>query len=280
MRNILRYRATQMMLILYYAEELKQRVVDCVRSTDAMRAALRVAGTIERVPRGVKQEHKKAIDALVDGGLLTPDERVEIIKLVNFRNTIAHELHNLTADLSNERVATDVLTYGSARPSHDYSAVNRIRYFLELLDRRIIQHGYVVTASFDWLLFHSAERTFLDDLKRLRRRIDSLMAQRQREVTELGTETSVEGTELVGDLHPRHPLNQYDGGRLTQRGVEVCYRLFDLGRSPLAVAHMMDLSLRAVRHRYKQWVAAGRKDRLRVDLCTLPKRTSCARYDD
>ena len=142
-------------MILYYAEELKQRVVDCVRSTDTMRAALRVTGTIERVPRGVKQEHKKAINALVDDGLLTPDERLEINKLVNFRNTIAHELHNLTADLSNEQVVRDVLINGSARPSHDYSAVDRIRYFLKLLDRRIVQHGYVVSLRFDWLLFHA-----------------------------------------------------------------------------------------------------------------------------
>ena len=107
------------------------------------------------------------------------------------------------------------------------------------------------------------------------------MAWRWRDSINLGGGAQqMEGSELVGDLHPRHPLNQYDGGRLTQRGLEVRYRLFDLGRSPLAVAHMMDLSLRAVRQRYKQWVAAGRRERPRADLHTLPKRRFYGRYDD
>jgi hypothetical protein len=60
----------------------------------------------------------------------------------------------------------------------------------------------------------------------------------------INTELTLRGTELVGALHPRHPTNQYfggrdgerDSGRLTKRGVEICYRLYDIGKSPVAVS--------------------------------------------
>jgi len=44
---------------------------------------------------------------------------------------------------------------------------------------------------------------------------------------------------------------------LTQRGEEICYRLFDKGKSPMAVAHLMGISLKAARKRHGMWQATG-----------------------
>ncbi|MCA1550873.1 hypothetical protein I6F36_29015 [Bradyrhizobium sp. BRP19] len=60
--------------------------------------------------------------------------------------------------------------------------------------------------------------------------------------------------------------------RLAKRGAEICYRLFDLGKSEMAVAHLMRISLLAVKKRKKTWVKLGGKRRGKVDIDTLPGR--------
>jgi DNA-binding NarL/FixJ family response regulator len=45
--------------------------------------------------------------------------------------------------------------------------------------------------------------------------------------------------------------------KLTPRGVEVCYRLFDRGLSRYAVARAMDISFGAATHRQAAWRKAG-----------------------
>lgn len=77
-----------------------------------------------------------------------------------------------------------------------------------------------------------------------------------------------------------HPLNQYDNKCLTQRGEEICYRLFDKGKSPMAVAHLVGVSLKAARKRHGMWRATGGVNRPVVDLSTLPERKFYRRYDD
>ena len=64
----------------------------------------------------------------------------------------------------------------------------------------------------------------------------------------------------VANLDPKDPANKYDVGglqKLTPRGVEVCYRLFDAGKSRYAVAQLMDISFGAATHRYEAWLKAG-----------------------
>jgi hypothetical protein len=96
----------------------------------------------------------------------------------------------------------------------------------------------------------------------------------------LNSELSLEGTEFAGDWDPQHPLSRYDDGRLTARGVEICYRLFDMGKSTMAVAHLTGLSLIAARKRQRMWKALGDVDRVKVDIATIPHRKFYARHED
>jgi len=43
----------------------------------------------------------------------------------------------------------------------------------------------------------------------------------------------------LASLEPDDPAHFRDNGTLSERGLEVCYRLFDAGKTPLAVAYMM-----------------------------------------
>jgi hypothetical protein len=276
-QNILKYRAMEMLLVMFYAEELKRDVLNRIQTTDRTRLRLGMAVS-ERAPKGAKNAVDKALNALVADRAISAADKIEIVKLIDYRNVIGHQMQNLLLDVSPERTAWEMITYLPDRlPKYDYKAVARLRHFLDLLDR---SHHYVMEASFDRMLFGAAEKTFLAELKRLDRKILRLAKVRQSEIKLLNAELSLEGTELEGECGPQHPLSHYDDGRLTKRGVEICYRLFDRNKSAMAVAHLIGLSLRAARKRQRMWETLGGKDRIKVDIATIPHRQFYRRYDD
>ena len=69
----------------------------------------------------------------------------------------------------------------------------------------------------------------------------------------------------VAKLDPGNPLNK-SGQFLTKRGVEVCYRLFDMGKPRYAVKKAMGISYGAATHRFYAWEKLGGKNRKRQSL--------------
>jgi hypothetical protein len=73
----------------------------------------------------------------------------------------------------------------------------------------------------------------------------------------------------MGEFDPMDPANKYEVGgmeKLTERGVEICYRLFDAGKTRYAVASLMKISFGAATHRYKAWEKAGGLNRVKQPL--------------
>jgi hypothetical protein len=268
-----------MLLVIFYAEELKRDVLNCIQTTDELMNRLpngKLAPV--RVPKGTKNPVDKALKALVLDRVITPTEKEEIVKLIDYRNAVAHQMHNLLADISPERGTRQLIMFHPSKlPKYDYDAVERLRHFHNILDGL---HGYVRELDFNKLLFGSAEKIFLSEIKRLKLRVRGLSNQRQTKIKVLNSELSLKGTKLRGDADPQHPLSKYDDGRLTKRGVEICYRLFDMGKSAMAVAHLTGLSLTAARKRMKMWKAIGGENRTKVNIETLPHRKFYARHDD
>lgn len=56
---------------------------------------------------------------------------------------------------------------------------------------------------------------------------------------------------------PANPHNKTRDGKLTEEGVECCYRLFDEGKSRYTVAQQMKISFAAATHRFNAWRKAG-----------------------
>jgi hypothetical protein len=279
-RNILKLRAMQMLLTMFYAEELKRRVLDMIQTTDGLWNRLKSDNERpERVPKGAKNPVGRALDALIQDGSITEVEKAEIVALIDYRNLIGHRMHELVADLSTEQFARELSDFGSDRVKEfDYEAVERLQYFRRKLGDL---HRYAATLSMNGLMFESAERTFLAEIKALKRKIGKLARARQKDLAAVNAELKLAGTQFDNnDCFPGHPLHQYDNKRLTRRGVEICYRLFDSGRSPMAVAHLMDISIYAARKRHKTWAALGGADREKVDLDGLPRRKFDRKYDD
>jgi len=263
-QNILKFRAMQMLLVMFYAEELKHDVLN-----------------LNRVPKGTKNAVDKALSVLVTDRAITAAEKTEIVGLIDYRNVIGHHMHNLLADISSERIAREMVAYApDLLRKYNYDAVGRLQYLHRRLDGLYRTHHYVTTGTFNRLLFRSAEKTFLAEIKRLDRKISRLTKSRRAEIEILNSELALEGTEFEGDLHPRDPLNQYDDGRLTRRRVEICYRLFDMGKSTMAVAHLTGLSLISASKRQRMWTALGGENRMKEEIAAIPHRKFYARYDD
>lgn len=266
-----------MVLVLFYAEQLKAKVLSLIQRSDGFMAH---TGRAERVPRGTKNPVGKCLDALEADGALSADEKAEIRRLIDYRNSVGHDVHELVADITSERSVRRSWIYLPENfTRYDYEAVERLQHFLKLLGERQRTHHYNGTISFDGLHFRSAERVFLNEIKLLRRKIAKQWKARQQQIDDLNKEMQ---SAIIGreETDPLHPANQYDDGRLTRRGEEICYRLFDQGLSPLAVAHLMGLQLTSVRNRQRSWVKLGGKQRPAVDFETLPERKYYRRYND
>src|ERR1700732_4706883 len=113
-RNIFKYRAFQMILVLFHAERLKKFIVGTIKATD------RIYKT-QRLKIGSKKVYQSACDILVQDGVITQAERNEIRDLANYRNDIAHEVHILTCDLSRDRFVREFQLF--LEKSYDYAAL-------------------------------------------------------------------------------------------------------------------------------------------------------------
>ncbi len=68
------------------------------------------------------------------------------------------------------------------------------------------------------------------------------------------------------NLDPSDPRNKLPNGKLSERGVEVCYRLFDEGKTPYTVGLAMDIAFGSAMHRFKNWEKLGGVNRMKSKL--------------
>lgn len=77
------------------------------------------------------------------------------------------------------------------------------------------------------------------------------------------------GVAQAAEFDPKDPANKHEIGglmKLTSRGAEICYRLFDAGKSRYAVASLLDISFGAATHRHEAWKELGGINRSRQPL--------------
>jgi len=178
------------------------------------------------------------------------------------------------SDLNRSYWAADHVAY--AAPAYKGDALDRIRVYKKSLWNRA-GNKLLLSLSMDSMLFELAEDVLEADLERLDKLIRKQIAKERERTKAINSELSLEGTELVGDLAPRFPANHRPSqsygddyvpatGHLTKRGVEICYRLFDLGKSPIAVAYLMGMTLRSAERRQRSWLKSGGLQRTRAEV--------------
>jgi hypothetical protein len=307
-RNILRYRATEAALYLFYAEKVRGFML-----TDVHPAAIRQPGegiweppeerrlqrvfadllwdaeagqkllaedaeALRRAFASERQQGKKlkvAFAHTVTIGMFTEAEAAELKALLDYRNDIAHRIHMVMSDISRDYWAIDHVVY--AAPTYKGDALDRLRSYQRTLWERA-RGQLLLTLPMDSMLFEFAEHAFEQELKRLDRLIKKQIGRERERYRTINAELDLRGTELVDDLSPRFPANHRPGrhgygddyspatGHLTKRGVEICYRLFDLGKNPTAVAYLMGMTLRSAERRKRSWIKAGGLQRIRAKI--------------
>ena len=70
----------------------------------------------------------------------------------------------------------------------------------------------------------------------------------------------------VEKFDPANPHNKTGDGKLTEEGVECCYRMFDEGKSRYSVSQQMKISFAAATHRFNAWRKVGGPKRQRTLL--------------
>ena len=163
-KNVLKYRALQMVLMLHEFESLKRFIVGSLRASD------RIAGSA-RLPIGCKKPLEIALDVLVTEGIIEPHEKLNLLEFGTFRNRIGHEVHRLVADVT--------VPHMVARDSclHDYWALSH----LERLRSKILEgmgKRFVLVLSLDNVIFEPAELAYKEELDRLDRKIQRQIAVR------------------------------------------------------------------------------------------------------
>lgn len=275
-RCLIRHRALQMILIIYHAEELKSDVIDGVAAQRRWRGDPPDAPTEDGDAAKQGKRQKRAFDYLVRNGVLSAAERAHMVALIGRRNGIAHHLDQVTADRALERTVREWLDYFPNRQTHDYAALGALRAARRLVSDRMAEHHYMLEVNLRGMFFETTERVLSADLKALEHRIRALVRKRRSDIGQLNGELS-----LAGLYDPRWPDNRYgERQRLTPRGVETCYLLFDMGKSALAVAHIMELSLASARRRERLWRSAGAAARAARPFADIPQVRRRYRVDD
>lgn len=294
--NILRYRAYEATLYLFYTEDLKKfmlgNIYPMISDADQMQASKtseekRLADLIQSLAFEARQTNKisaedaeairqiasrdpdegkklrKAFSYAVHVGIYTQQDSEDAQNLIKYRNDLAHRLYKVTADISRHSLAVD------------YAAIVKSGYQADALDKlralraKIVGSSKVQSYQVDMsvYVFEFAERFYEAELKRL----DSIIRKQAKTENERGDKISTEMERarslFHGELDPRHPRNfkrpsqvgreefRYSN-KLTPRGVEICFQLFEAGFRTIVVAYLMGLTLRSVERRFVSWQAS------------------------
>lgn len=159
-KNILVYRALEMTLFLFYAEDARRHLIDLGRHLIPKKAARELKGG--KLLRAI-------FDSLVNEGSISRADSEELQGLLEHRNTIAHEIHLLTGDI--DVPGRGYQFRGLSRVKYDYTALTKVSKWHKAVYGRIPIRGEV-TLSMDGLLFEAAERAYEAELAALRRRIN------------------------------------------------------------------------------------------------------------
>jgi hypothetical protein len=138
-RNILKYRAFEMMLTLYYAEEIKQFLVNTMKATDHFREPAK-----KRFPKGLPN-YRAVVEKICKEGHITAAQRDEIIKIVDYRNDIAHELQRMTFDVSRSTFVRSMREI--EKPKYDYDMLDRAKFYRRFLPNKALRRGFVSELS-------------------------------------------------------------------------------------------------------------------------------------
>lgn len=256
--NILKLRALEMVLVLFYVESTRRFIIESIQKSDEIFGTDQLSGGKPNAKEGKKVNRVRAL--LVSEGVITQGESDELFELFEYRHLIAHQVQLLTADIGAHSDLADShlgeLEHGKAKkiPTYDYTAAKRARALKRKIERGMTGR-FLVRIDFSELQFETAERAYLAEIERLKARVNSGIAKVNRRIDQTNAAIKAVPKSVKDAAAPQHPRNTRENGSLTPAGVSCVFQLFEAKATPLAVAHMMRISLRSANHWFKKWQA-------------------------
>jgi hypothetical protein len=279
-RNEIRLRAFKMILALFYIEELKR----CVRFI--AQAIHPEETTSETKYSNKKVEKKDNYELIKRKGYISELEYQYIKEIIDYRNMIGHEIHELFSDISPEKFIREINSYQSTEYTDKYNAILNIMKEHKIIDKNYVaksskknkaktnkkifdeekirsllckirnipfEHSYLMSIDLNNFIFATSERVLVSDIKKLQQKVDKLKIDRIELIKKLNEEMKEFNCTIVQG-HPSHPKNKNKKGHLTRQGQDVCFNLFNSNKSVMAVALMMQIKLESARRWQKFWL--------------------------
>ncbi|MEX8504068.1 hypothetical protein [Leptothrix ochracea] len=163
--NVLKLMALEMILFVFYMEDLRRFIIKAVTLTYQFQQ--------QPAPLPAGDILKKATRTLLDAGVLSKDQRTEFNKLIAYRNIIGHEHHFLTVDVGAYADLAEMIAIKGKSPSgYDGTMLDRVIKMRKHLHEAVAKK-FIMELSFDSLMFEAAEKTYLNEIKRLKSEISS-----------------------------------------------------------------------------------------------------------
>lgn len=173
-KNILKYRALQMVLLLHQVESLRSFVIGSMRASDKF--ATYTTSRPALLPEGSKRPMEKAFQILVGKEIITEKESEDLQGIINLRNQVGHKIHELLSDISAPK------TLRVRDQIYDYFALDRFERYRDKISKGMTKH-FVLEVNFRDLTFEQAEATYKEELSRLHKRIERQYEERKKSVT-------------------------------------------------------------------------------------------------
>lgn len=241
--DILKVRALEMILILFYMEDLKTFILDSIRNTNSLLNDGESEPKKEKVGKGKLFDNARL--KLVSEGIISKEESETLKELIDYRNDIGHRIYMLTSDVG-------AYSNLGITPRYDYTAAKKARTLRHKIMNEMGKH-FILTLSFDSLAFEAAENAYKKEIERLKKKVNKGIETLNIEVTEINRQILSIPKPVIDKLQPGHPKNHKRNGTLSSHGFECVYAIFELKVSPLTVSYIMRCSYRAAISWYKKW---------------------------
>lgn len=104
-------------------------------------------------------------------------------------------------------------------------------------------------------MFEAAEKSHLLEIKRLKKKISKQVEQYKQQVDTTNQVIRSISQDLLDAAQPYHPKHYKRNETLTESGISCVNQLFGAGATPLAVAHLMKISLKSSRKWHRRFTA-------------------------
>lgn len=180
--NVLKLRALEMILIVFYMEDLRRFIIKAVTLTNQFQQ--------QPAPLPDSDLLKHATKTLLDAGVMSKDQRTEFNKLVAYRNIIGHEPHFLTVDVGPYEDLAEMIAIKSKNPSgYDGTMLDRVIKMRKYLHEAVAKK-FIMEVNFDSLMFETAEKTYLAEIKKLKSAITSQINEIKNQIKEANESTT------------------------------------------------------------------------------------------